>query len=199
MTAHVLHYSAFTYRGRGGNPAGVVLDARGLTDAEMLRIAQLVGYSETAFLFPECSPVDLGSGDEHVPTSGIHAARIRYFSPLAEVAFCGHATVASAAAVADRDGPGELHLSTHVGPVVVSTWTAGGHTGATLTSPPASSRPATPAELEPALDAFGWTVQDLDQQFPAHVGFAGNHHLMLGVGSRDTLAAMTTTTRHSPD
>lgn len=191
MTAHVLHYSAFTYQGRGGNPAGVVLDARGLTDAEMLRIAQVVGYSETAFLFPEDSHADFRPGDGHVPTSGIHTARIRYFSPLAEVAFCGHATVASAAAVADRHGPGQLHLSTRVGPVVISTWTAGGHTGATLTSPPASSRPATPAELKPALDAFGWTVQDLDPQFPAHVGFAGNHHLMLGVGSRDTLAAMT--------
>lgn len=191
MTTQVLHYSAFTYQGRGGNPAGVVLDARGLTDAEMLQIAEEVGYSETAFLFPKDSSPDLGSDDGAVTTSGIHNAAIRFFSPLAEVAFCGHATVASAAAVADRHGPGEIHFSTQVGPVVIRTWTTGSRTGATLTSPPAGSRPATPDELNSALETFGWTAQDLDPQFPTHVGFAGNHHLMLGVRSRDTLAGMT--------
>src|SRR4051794_38885263 len=49
MTADVLRYAAFTDEGRGGNPAGVVLDAAGLTAEEMLGIAREVGYSETAF------------------------------------------------------------------------------------------------------------------------------------------------------
>ncbi len=46
----VLRYTAFSRDARGGNPAGVVLDATGLTDAEQLAIAAELGYSETAFL-----------------------------------------------------------------------------------------------------------------------------------------------------
>ena len=46
----VLRYAAFTDTPAGGNPAGIVLDAGGLSDAEMLRIAADVGYSETAFV-----------------------------------------------------------------------------------------------------------------------------------------------------
>jgi PhzF family phenazine biosynthesis protein len=106
------------------------------------------------------------------------------------VGFCGHATVATAAAVADRVGPGRLHLSTGVGPVVVETWIADAHAGATLTSPPASSRPADEVEVAAALGAFGWTVDDLDPRFPPHVAHAGNNHLMLPVRSRSTLAEM---------
>ena len=83
----VLRYVAFSDRPDGGNPAGVVLDASGLSEAEMLGIAADVGYSETAFV----------DGDD-----------IRYFSPLAEVPFCGHATVATAIAIAEREGPGTL-------------------------------------------------------------------------------------------
>ena len=96
----ILRYAAFTANGRGGNPAGVVLDARGLADADMLAIAADLGYSETAFL----------SGND-----------IRYFSPLAEVPFCGHATIATAVALAERDGPGDVVLATASGPVPVRT------------------------------------------------------------------------------
>jgi PhzF family phenazine biosynthesis protein len=50
MSVEVLRYAAFTDGGRGGNPAGVVLDAGSLTHSQMLAIAQAIGYSETAFL-----------------------------------------------------------------------------------------------------------------------------------------------------
>ena len=49
----VLRYTAFSDDPDGGNPAGIVLDANGLDDAAMLDIAHEVGYSETAFLWPE--------------------------------------------------------------------------------------------------------------------------------------------------
>ena len=52
MSVEVLRYAAFTESGRGGNPAGVVLDAGSLTDPQMLAIAQAIGYSETSFLSP---------------------------------------------------------------------------------------------------------------------------------------------------
>ena len=49
----VYQVDAFTKEKLSGNPAGVVLDARGLTDEEMRRIARELNNSETAFLFPE--------------------------------------------------------------------------------------------------------------------------------------------------
>jgi hypothetical protein len=52
MTAEILRYTVFPAGDRGGNPAGVVLDAHGMTDEEMLAAAADVGFSETAFLFP---------------------------------------------------------------------------------------------------------------------------------------------------
>src|SRR5688500_19298463 len=96
----VLRYVAFSDRPDGGNPAGVVLDAAGLPEERMLAIAADVGYSETAFV----------DGDG-----------IRYFSPLAEVPFCGHATIATGVALAERDGPGDLVFRTVNGPVPVTT------------------------------------------------------------------------------
>ncbi len=174
MTVEVLRYSAFTDAGSGGNPAGVVLDAASLDDAEMLAIARDVGYSETAFVSPAESST----------------LRVRYFSPLAEVAFCGHATVATAVALADRDGPSELDLVTLAGPIRVSTTDTPDGVVATLTSPSTHTRPVTEPVLAEALASLGWTPPDLDPTYPPHVAFAGNDHLVLGVASRATLAGL---------
>src|SRR4051794_11392731 len=84
----ILRYAAFTDSPDGGNPAGVVLDATELSDAEMQQIAKDVGYSETAFVVPRAD----GEYD------------VRYFSPEAEVPFCGHATIATGVALAERHG-----------------------------------------------------------------------------------------------
>jgi PhzF family phenazine biosynthesis protein len=174
MTVEVLRYSAFTRDGSGGNPAGVVLDAGSLTDADMLSIAADLGYSETAFVLSD----DLGR------------VRLRYFSPLAEVAFCGHATIATAVALAERDGTGRLELTTMAGAVGVETEPGPEGITATLTSPPAHSRPVDPEVLERSLAALRWTADDLDERFPVHVGFAGNQHLVIGVRDEPTLAAL---------
>lgn len=91
----MLRHSAFSKDPGGGNPAGVVLDARGLEGASMLAIAAELGYSETAFLLPD-APQHTRFG-------------VCYFSPLMEVPFCGHATIAAAAAWAERGGPAKLH------------------------------------------------------------------------------------------
>ena len=173
MTREVLRYSAFTDGGRGGNPAGVVLDAEGLSREEMLGIAKDVGYSETAFVTPGSAPGLLG---------------LRYFSPLDEVAFCGHATIATAVAIAERSGPGELRFETLAGPVEVRTAEVDGATTATMTSPPTSTRPATEDDVRRTLAALRWSPADLDPALPAHVASAGNDHLVLAAGTRERLA-----------
>ncbi|ASR00310.1 PhzF family phenazine biosynthesis isomerase [Streptomyces sp. 11-1-2] len=174
----VLHYSAFTTHPDGGNPAGVVLDAAALADddAAMTAVAARVGYSETAFITER---------DE-----AARRYRLRYFSPLAEVAFCGHATIATAVALADRDGPGELVFDTASGEIRVETTADGdGPSRATLTSVPTRSRPADPgAEVEPTLAALRWSADDLDPALPPHVAFAGNDHLVLAAATRERLA-----------
>jgi PhzF family phenazine biosynthesis protein len=173
MTPDVLRYAAFTDAGRGGNPAGVVLDAATLSDEEMLEIARGVGFSETAFLLPDAPG----------------AAAIRYFSPQAEVAFCGHATIATAVALAERQGAGTLRLATPAGPVTVRTTSTPTGTTATLTSPPASSAPADPEVVDRLLPALRWSRADLDATYPVHVGSVGNDHPLVAVSSRDRLAA----------
>ena len=174
MDVEVLRYAAFTDDPASGNPAGVVVDAGQLTEQDMLGIAAEVGYSETAF----------------VTGSDLQRRRytVRYFSPRAEVPFCGHATIATAVEVARRAGTGELVFDTRAGKVPVQTVINDGRLWATLTSVPAHSRPARPGEAGPALAALGWAPGDLDARFPAHVAFAGAYHLMLAAGTRARLA-----------
>jgi PhzF family phenazine biosynthesis protein len=177
MAANVLRYAAFTDVPGGGNPAGVVLDASGLADAEMLAVAAGVGYSETAFLRPRG-----GGGGEY---------DVRYFSPVAEVPFCGHATIASAVALAERAGAGDLLFHTRSGPVPVSTGRDGaGHVTATLTSVAPRVAELADSDLEELLAALGWEAGDLDPSLPPRVPYAGAHHPVIAAGSRARLAAL---------
>ena len=172
MTAEVLRYAAFTEDGRGGNPAGVVLDATCLEPPQMLAIAEAIGYSETAFV----SPTGAGTYD------------VRYFSPRAEVAFCGHATVATAVAMAQRNGVGHVHFETMAGPVDVTTVLEDGQVIATLTSPPARTRPTDDLALARTLAALRWADDDVDRRYPPHVAHAGNDHLVLAAATGERLA-----------
>ena len=172
MTADVLRYAAFTDHGQGGNPAGVVLDATGLTDTDMLAVAADVGYSETAFLTPTGQSARFG---------------MRYFSPRAEVAFCGHATIASAIALAERTKAGAITLDTRAGPVTVTTHETPDGYAATLTSVPTRTTPAGDALVSRALDILGWDRDDLDDRYPPHIAYAGNDHLILAAATRERL------------
>jgi len=78
---------AFTAEPFTGNPAGVVLNAAGLTVAQMRSIAREINLSETAFLLP--------------PSAKRADLQIRWFTPESEVPLCGHATIASFHALAE--------------------------------------------------------------------------------------------------
>lgn len=162
----VLRYAAFSRDPAGGNPAGVVLDARGLDDAAMQAIAAEVGYSETAFV---------------VAREGARL-RVRYYSPEAEVPFCGHATIATGVAWAQRHGPGRLELETRAGAVGLEI-VAGEHDDAapvaTLTSVAPHTAALTDDDLAEALAALGWRADELDAAFPPRVAFAGAWHPIL--------------------
>lgn len=170
----ILRYTAFSLDPRGGNPAGVVPDASGLAADAMQRIAADVGYSETAFL----TPVDA------------HTFDVRYFSPQAEVPFCGHATIASAVALAERDGARPLRFRTAAGEVAVDTTRDAAGLRATLTSVSPRVQPAPAGLVDAALAALRWDRQELDARMPPRIAYAGAHHLVLVAGTRERLARL---------
>ncbi|MEW2066037.1 PhzF family phenazine biosynthesis isomerase [Streptomyces sp. NPDC007346] len=169
----VLRYTAFSADPEGGNPAGVVLDASGLDEGQMLAVAAEVGYSETAFL---------------TERTGEGAYTVRYFSPKAEVPFCGHATVATAIALAERDGPGTLEFTTAAGQVPVTVTPEGGELRATLTSVVPHVTGVDAADLTEALAALDWASADLDPALPPRIAYAGARHLVLAAATRERLA-----------
>jgi len=171
----VLRYAAFTVDGQGGNPAGVVLDARGLAGTDMQAIAADVGYSETAFL--------VARPDEP------NVYDVRYFSPKREVPFCGHATVASAVALVELSPAAELIFHTPAGFVSITTFLKdGGDLVAELTSvAPRVSNPE-PDLVSAVLCALRWSPEDLDPAYPVMLANAGSEHLVLVTRSRERLA-----------
>ncbi|WP_084523880.1 PhzF family phenazine biosynthesis protein [Nocardia inohanensis] len=170
----ILRYAAFSSDPAGGNPAGVVLDATGLDAADMLATAAEIGYSETAFATP---------GEDEKTLD------VRYFSPLVEVPFCGHATIATAVAYAERFGPGELVFRTQAGPVPVSTRRdAAGKLAATLVSVPPRSRDIGAGELDRLLAALRWDHPDLDAALPPRAAYAGAWHPVIAARTRERLA-----------
>jgi PhzF family phenazine biosynthesis protein len=183
----LLRLAAFTTDPSGGNPAGVWFGDALPADPEMQRIAADVGYSETAFLAPDAS----GQPGRF---------RVRYFSPLAEVPFCGHATIAAGVALADRGlaapaprsgDPGRLSLTTNGGVVEVSTEPdPDGRTRATLTSIATSVEAPDAGLTSEALRLLGWRTDELDPALPPAVGFAGARHLILAARERSRLDAL---------
>ncbi|MDA0164605.1 PhzF family phenazine biosynthesis protein [Solirubrobacter ginsenosidimutans] len=168
----ILRYTAFTDSPEGGNPAGVVLDATALSDAEMQQITKDLAYSESAFVTTRAD----GSYD------------VRYFSPAMEVPFCGHATIATAVALADRDGAGPLTFHTQAGEIPISTQGENGNITATLTSVAPHVEPVPETLLQEALEALGWTREELDPLLPPRVSYAGARHLILAAKTRARLA-----------
>lgn len=175
MSRGTLHrLAAFAATPGGGNPAGVWVGPELPSVAEMQRIAADVGFSETAFLAPE-------SGAERI---------VRYYSPEAEVPFCGHATIAAGAVLAESDGDGTFHLATLVGSVPVTVTTRDGSPRVSLTSVVPKHEPAHPDLVVEVLEILGWRDRDLDRSIPPAVAFAGVQHLVLAVGSAGRLARL---------
>jgi PhzF family phenazine biosynthesis protein len=172
----VLRYAAFTTDPAGGNPAGVVLDARGLTAADMQALAAEVGFSETAFLVRD----DAAPGRFDV----------RYFAPAQEVPFCGHATIAAAVALAEREGPADLMLRCAAGDVAVRTATGPAGITAELTSVPPTVDVAGRGLVGACLAALRWSPDDLDPTYPPAVADAGVRHLVLVTRTRERLARL---------
>ncbi len=165
--------SAFTTSPEGGNPAGVWV-GNALPEPEaMQRIAAEVGFSETAFV---------------APTTGFDRV-VRYFSPEAEVSFCGHATIATGVALGAA-GDGTYRLATSVGEIPVAVQSRDGLREAALTSVEPEQTAASDALVDEALTALGWSRDELDPAIPPARAYAGAWHLVLAVAEEKRLAKL---------
>ena len=163
--------AAFASTPDGGNPAGVWIGAALPDAATMQRIAAEVGFSETAFL----APLD---GADRI---------VRYYSPQAEVTFCGHATIASGVVLGELSGEGHYRLSTTVGDVRVEVRTRDGRPEASLTSVAPRYEVPSAELVAGVLGTLGWRRDELDAALPPARAYAGAWHLVLAAAARERL------------
>ena len=172
MNSHTLQkLAAFTSTPTGGNPAGVWIGETLPEPMEMQRIAAEVGFSETAFVAPN-------KGSKRT---------VRYYSPEAEVPFCGHATIATGVALGKKTGSGSYQFETTIGTIAVEVSEENDEIRASLTSVEPKFEPASHTLLNDALSALGWSLDDLDNTIPPARAFAGNWHLVIAVKSKQRL------------
>jgi PhzF family phenazine biosynthesis protein len=171
MNAYVV--DAFTERPYSGNPAGVVLDADGLTQEQKQRFASELRSSETAF----------------VTRSDKADYRIEFFTPTTEVEFCGHATVASFLLLAKTGRiplPTQLKQETRAGILPVSVAERNGRVFVTMTQRQPQFK-ALPTDAPNFLMMLHLPQTDLDELYPIQMANTGNWHIMVAVRSVDIL------------
>src|SRR5436309_15495723 len=96
----IKHVDAFTLTPQTGNPAGVVLDGKNLSEHQMADVARELGLSETAFVLPSAKP-----GAD---------VRMRWFTPSGEALWCGHAAVAGIHCLAEEGVQGTSKNGKHL-------------------------------------------------------------------------------------
>lgn len=115
--AGYLVYDVFTDTRFGGNQLAVFPDATGLPEGRLQAIAAEFNFSEVTFVYPPADPA--------------HDARVRIFTPTAEIPFAGHPTIGTAIALHDLGRGGDLVLELGVGPIPCKV----GPEGAEFTTP----------------------------------------------------------------
>ncbi|MGB8319282.1 MAG: PhzF family isomerase [Ignavibacteriaceae bacterium] len=167
---------SFTKEKFKGNPAGVVVNADGLSDIQMQLIARELNNSETAFLFSKDSD----------DCDGV----IRYFTPKTEVPTCGHATIAAmyAKALEENLKSCVLNTKTKIGILLFEIIKQDNDYQVIMTQGS--------FELSPDLDdnvtrmiltSLGLNKSDLDDRCPVQIASTGHSKVMIGIKSRDKL------------
>ena len=168
----------FTDRAFGGNPLAVVLDAEGLSTAQMQALAREFNYAETTFVLPPREPG--------------HDAWVRIFTPGQEVPFAGHPNVGTAFVLARQGaGGGRLVFEEAAGSVPLDILRDGeAIVGAELTAP---KRLALSGEMPVADLAACLSLERQDVATGAHppqVASVGLAFVVAGLASRAALSRM---------
>jgi PhzF family phenazine biosynthesis protein len=174
-TFQVHQIDAFTRVRFTGNPAGVVLDADALTDAEMLAIARELNNADTAFVLK-------AEGTDH-------DLRVRFFTPRTEAAFVGHASVAAHYVLSNAtNGTRRLRQKSRAGVVEIEIrGTDAQRRIAIRQSAPPVGREVNDRERLAVMDALALASADLDLHCPVKVMGTGSTRLMVGVRGSEQL------------
>ena len=166
---------AFTRERFTGNPAGVVLNADGLSEAQMLAIARELNNADTAFIL--------------APESEDHNVRARFFTPRTEAGFVGHATVAAHYVLSRRqDAPRRLRQKSKAGTVDIEIRGTGeARSIAVRQNAPPLGRELNDRERLAVLDALALATDDLDTRCPLRIVGSSSTRLMIGVRGQDPL------------
>src|SRR5258706_2222885 len=176
MQRRYITVDVFTDRAFGGNPLAVVLDAGGLSTAQMQAIASEFNYSETTFVLP--------------PRDGGHDAQVRIFTVTNEIPFAGHPNVGTAFVLAMQAGtpPARFLFEEVAGLVPVDILKEDGKpVGAELTAPqPLKKLTSFGAEHAAACVSLSAAEIRTDRHAPQIVS-VGMAFLVAELASRDAL------------
>jgi trans-2,3-dihydro-3-hydroxyanthranilate isomerase len=176
MQRRYITVDVFTDRAFGGNPLAVVVDADGLSTAQMQAIAAEFNYSETTFVLP--------------PRDAAHDAQVRIFTVRSEIPFAGHPNVGTAFVLATQAAkpPARLLFEEKAGLVPVEILTEGSSVvGAELTAPqPLGKLTSFSSEQTAACVALSPADIKTDRQ-PPQIVSVGLPFLVAEVGSREAL------------
>jgi trans-2,3-dihydro-3-hydroxyanthranilate isomerase len=176
MQRRYITVDVFTDRAFGGNPLAVVLDAGGLSTAQMQAIASEFNYSETTFVLP--------------PQDQAHDAQVRIFTVNREIPFAGHPNVGTAFVLAVQAArlPARLLFEEKAGLVAVEVLSVQGRAvGAELTAPQPLQKLA-PLSAGQAAAGLSLTSADITtERHPPQIVSVGLPFLVAEVASRDAL------------
>ncbi len=176
MQRRYITVDVFTDRAFGGNPLAVVLDADGLSTAQMQAIAVEFNYSETTFVLP--------------PRDAANDARVRIFTVNNEIPFAGHPNVGTAFVLATLAAkpPERFKFEEGAGLVPVEILREGSRVvGAELTAPQRLGK-LTQFSVEQAASCLSLSAADIrTDRHPPRIFSVGLPFLMVEVASRQSL------------
>jgi trans-2,3-dihydro-3-hydroxyanthranilate isomerase len=176
MQRRYITVDVFTDRAFGGNPLAVVLDAGGLSTAQMQAIATEFNYSETTFVLP--------------PQDSAHDAQVRIFTVRSEIPFAGHPNVGTAFVLATQAAkpPARLLFEEKAGLVPVAVLTEQGKvTGTELTAPQPLKR-LSQLSAEQAAACLSLSATDVKtDRHPPQIVSVGLPFLAVELASRDAV------------
>jgi trans-2,3-dihydro-3-hydroxyanthranilate isomerase len=176
MQRRYITCDVFTDRAFGGNPLAVVLDAGGLSTAQMQAIASEFNYSETTFVLPPADPA--------------HDAQVRIFTVRSEIPFAGHPNVGTAfvlATLAEKP-PARLLFEEKAGLVPVEISTEQGRVVSTELTAPQPLKRLSNLGAEQAAACLSLSAGDVktDRHAPQIVS-VGLSFLAVELASREAL------------
>lgn len=176
----VYQVDSFTTERFKGNPAGVVVNAKGLSESDMLKIARELNNSETAFIFP--------------PEGTDHDIHVRYFTPTIEVPICGHATIAAhyVRAVELQLPSTTVIQKTKVGILPVAIDKQANDYSIVMTQGKIEfGNILTELQRSNLITALGLTADDMDTCCPVQIVSTGHSKVMVAINSRQKLDSLT--------